>query len=125
MRHSTNHCILTALAIFNRAKRRRTTARQQLKFEILENRTVFSATPLAGLALVASSVTAGTVEAIDGSANNLAHTLWGSAGSDLLRIAAANYTDGISAPLSAGLPSARAISNAVAAQAEDVDILND
>jgi peroxidase len=124
MRHSTNHYILTALAVFNRAKRRRTSARQHLKFETLEDRTVFSATPLTSTVSITNPITAGAVESINGSGNNLANTLWGSAGTDLLRIAAAAYADGISAPVSAGLPSARAISNAVASQAEGVDVLN-
>src|SRR4051812_43622307 len=124
MRHSTNHYILTALAIFNRAKRQRTTVRQHLKFESLEDRTVFSATPLTSTISVTNPITAAAVESINGTGNNLANTLWGSAGTDLLRIAAAAYADGISAPVSAGLPSARAISNAVVSQAEDVDILN-
>jgi peroxidase len=124
MRHSKNYYILSAIAVFNRAKRKRTTARQHLKFETLEDRTVFSATPLTSVAAITNPITSGAVESIDGIGNNLTNTLWGSTGTDLLRVAAANYADGVSAPLAAGLPSARAISNAVAAQAEDVDILN-
>lgn len=49
---------------------------------------------------------------IDGVGNNLAHPSWGSAGSDLLRRAAAQYADGLSAP-TAGRPSAREISNLI------------
>jgi hypothetical protein len=55
------------------------------------------------------------VASIDGTGNNLTHPLWGSAGSDLLRMAPAAYADGISAPAGATRPSARAISNALAA----------
>src|SRR3954447_5917843 len=48
----------------------------------------------------------------DGTGNNLANPLWGSAGSDYLREASgAHYADGIWAPVVAGLPSARAVSN--------------
>src|SRR4051795_3463740 len=124
MRHSTNQYVVFTLSILSRAKRRRSTARQHLRFETLEDRTVFSATPLATLTSLTNPITSAAVESIDGSGNNLSNTLWGSTGSDLLRIAAAAYADGISAPVTAGLPSARAISNAVVAQAEDVDILN-
>ena len=52
------------------------------------------------------------------------HTTWGSTDTDLLRIAAAAYADGISTPAGADRPDARAVSNAVMAQAADVDILN-
>jgi hypothetical protein len=55
------------------------------------------------------------VASIDGTGNNLTHPLWGSAGSDLLRMAPAAYADGIAAPAGATRPSARAISNALAA----------
>ena len=55
------------------------------------------------------------VASIDGTGNNLKHPLWGSAGSDLLRMAPAAYADGISAPAGATRPSPRAISNALAA----------
>jgi hypothetical protein len=55
---------------------------------------------------------------IDGTGNNLANPDWGSAGTDLLRIAAAAYADGVSAPAGAGLPSARAISNALSDQTD-------
>jgi hypothetical protein len=78
---------------------------------------VFSGTPL-------GSPLSAAIESIDGSGNNLQNPTWGSAGVDLLRIAPAAYTDGISSPAGADRPSARAISNAVAAQAPGVDILN-
>src|SRR5437879_1282839 len=62
--------------------------------------------------------------AIDGSGNNLAHPDWGSAGTDLLRLAPAAYADGISAPAGADRPSARVISNTIADQG-DADIISD
>src|SRR2546423_11537144 len=46
----------------------------------------------------------------DGTGNNLANPLWGSAGTDYLREASgAHYADGIWTPVVAGLPSARAV----------------
>ena len=53
---------------------------------------------------------------IDGSGNNLADPLMGSAGIPLLRIVPPDYADGVSVPAGAGRPGARAISNAVSAQ---------
>ena len=38
-----------------------------------------------------------TVEPIDGTGNNLANPTWGATGADLIRLAAAAYSDGISA----------------------------
>src|SRR5262245_57375157 len=56
----------------------------------------------------------------DGSGNNLANPLWGSAGTDYSREASgAHYADGISAPQVVGLPSARAVSNSLMTQGED------
>ena len=56
---------------------------------------------------------------IDGTGNNLANPLWGSAGTDYSREASgAHYADGISAPSVAGLPSARAVSNTLMSQGE-------
>ncbi|MDB5320508.1 MAG: peroxinectin precursor [Phycisphaerales bacterium] len=63
------------------------------------------------------------IATINGAGNNLAHPDWGSAGADLLRKALAAYTDGISSPAGAARPSARIVSNAVAASS--ADILND
>jgi peroxidase len=65
----------------------------------------------------------GDVESIDGTGNNLLHPKWGSAGVDLLRNAVADYSDGISSPAGSHRPSARAVSNAIAAS--DADLLND
>ncbi|MGF1601065.1 MAG: peroxidase family protein [Thermosynechococcaceae cyanobacterium] len=57
---------------------------------------------------------------IDGSGNNGANSDWGTPSTQLLRLTDADYDDGISAPRSAGLPSARAVSNAVVAQSGSV-----
>jgi peroxidase len=64
-----------------------------------------------------------SVESIDGTGNNLLHPTWGSTGVDLLRKTVAAYTDGVSSPAGATRPSARAISNAIAAS--DSSIVND
>lgn len=51
---------------------------------------------------------------LDGTGNNADHDTWGAAGADLVRIAPAAYTDGVSSPAGANRPGARAISNEVA-----------
>jgi hypothetical protein len=58
---------------------------------------------------------ASAVRSIDGTGNNLAHPAWGSTDEQLLRVAPAQYADGVSAPAGANRPSARAVSNALAA----------
>jgi peroxidase len=119
MRHSLSRYVFSVRGLLNQSgQRRRLAAKRHLKYESLEQRTLFSTTPMS------SSTTAAAVESIDGTGNNLTHTSWGSVNTDLLRIAAAAYADGISSPAGADRASARAISNAVASQAEDVDILN-
>lgn len=67
---------------------------------------------------------AADLESIDGTGNNLLHPTWGSAGSDFLRMAPAQYADGISAPSGADRPSARDVSNVLAAHPAD-ETLND
>src|SRR5262245_30805440 len=99
-----HHIIRTA------GRRRRTRASHvPLEVEPLDARILLSAT---------------TVRSIDGSGNNLANPDWGSAGSDLLRIAAAAYADGVSTPAGADRPSARVVSNTIADQ-RDADIISD
>lgn len=71
-------------------------------------------------ALEARSMPSAVVPSIDGTGNNLDHPEWGSVGADLLRYAPAAYADGISTPAGADRPSARAISNALAAQGESL-----
>src|SRR5207248_11519441 len=61
---------------------------------------------------------------IDGSGNNLAHPTWGEAGTDFLRVAPAQYADGVSAPAGASRPSARVVSNTVSDQQRQ-DTVND
>lgn len=106
----------------NSANSKKSTARsrsqrRRLCCEALEKRTVFNASGI-------GSMIPAAIESIDGTGNNVQHPTWGSAGVDLLRIAPAAYTDGIFSPAGADRPSARAISNAVAAQAPGVDVLN-
>jgi hypothetical protein len=60
-----------------------------------------------------------TYRTIDGSGNNLANPTWGEAGTDLLRLAPAQYGNGYSTPGGANRPSARVISNAIAGQPVD------
>lgn len=60
---------------------------------------------------------------IDGSGNNVDNPDFGSTEIELLRIANPEYEDGVSEPAGESRPSAREISNAVAAQSESV--LND
>src|SRR3954454_13744664 len=114
-RRSTMSSPLTAYVVSMRqllnrpSRRQRTKPKRHLKFESLENRQLFSVNT------VTTSSTASAVESIDGTGNNLVHTSWGSTNTDLLRIAAAAYADGISTPAGANRPDARAISNAVMA----------
>jgi hypothetical protein len=61
---------------------------------------------------------------IDGLGNNLRHTGWGAVGQDLLRIAPAQYADGVSAMNSTNRPSARLVSTTVATDPTDGGIPN-
>ena len=65
------------------------------------------------------------VEPIDGVGNNLNNTNWGSAGTDLLRLAPAAYADGISTPNLQGDLSAREISNLLNSQAVSTNSAED
>jgi hypothetical protein len=58
--------------------------------------------------------------AIDGSGNNILHPEWGTTDEQLLRTAPAEYGDGISTPAGSDRLSARAISEMVVAQPEEV-----
>ncbi len=73
--------------------------RKQCRIEPLEVRLAMSA----------------NVESFDGTGNNLQHASWGSDNTQLLRIAPAQYGDGISTPAGADRPSARQISDVVSA----------
>lgn len=57
---------------------------------------------------------------IDGSGNNQVNPGWGAAGEVFLRRAQPGYADGLSLPAGEGRPSARAVSNAVHAQASSL-----
>ena len=61
---------------------------------------------------------------VDGTGNNVAQMEWGSTQENLLRLAKAEYGDGISTPNGTDRPSPRAISNAIADQS-DKDIVTD
>src|SRR5262249_26456871 len=77
-----------------------TTWRRRLELDRLEDRALMDA----------------GFRTIDGTGNNPNHPDWGSAGEDLLRKAPAAYADGMSAPAGAARPSARVISNTIAAE---------
>jgi hypothetical protein len=62
---------------------------------------------------------AADLRSYDGTSNNLSNPQWGSTDEALLRIAAAEYADGLNTPAGADRPSARAISNAVVAETEE------
>src|SRR5262245_33377683 len=97
-------------------------ARTRLSLEQLEVRQLMAAdllsSTLTGNAL--SSPTTSTplvaVRTFDGTGNNLTHWQWGSTAEELLRKAAAEYGDGVSTLGGTDRPSARVISNAIAAQ---------
>src|SRR3954471_10088355 len=102
-------------------------ARTRLSLEQLEDRQLMAADTIAStLASTFSSTTTRSptststlvvaTRTIDGTGNNLLHAEWGSTGEELLRKAAAEYGDGISSLAGADRPSARTISNAIAAQ---------
>jgi hypothetical protein len=57
-----------------------------------------------------------TPPSFDGSGNNTGNPAWGQADTPLVRLMAADYGDGLSAPAGAGRPSTRVVSNTVSAQ---------
>ncbi|MDZ4852873.1 MAG: peroxidase family protein [Pirellulaceae bacterium] len=61
---------------------------------------------------------------IDGTGNNLAQSEWGSTNETLLRLAASEYSDGVSSPNGTNRPSPREISNVLADQGSE-DIISD
>jgi hypothetical protein len=60
------------------------------------------------------------IRSIDGTGNNLDDPTLGSAGTELRRLVDADYADGIAEPNDEGLPSAREVSNVLAAQDESI-----
>ncbi|MCA9235799.1 MAG: hypothetical protein KDA44_10030 [Planctomycetales bacterium] len=68
---------------------------------------------------IPSPVAAALARAFDGSGNNVANPEWGSVGEQLLRMADAQYGDGVSSLAGEFRPSAREISNELAQQDAD------
>ena len=87
--------------------------------EALEPRSLMSVTPPVVRPLAPSAGPAPAAmlpaESIDGTGNNAAHPTWGAVGADLLRLSPAAYGDGIATPSGADRPSARLVSNLLAA----------
>jgi hypothetical protein len=90
-----------------------------LRIESLEARALLAAdiglTDLNDLDLAADQIAS-----IDGSGNNVDNPQWGTTNEQLLRTTTVEYADGISDPAGADRPSAREVSNAVAAQTESI-----
>jgi hypothetical protein len=61
---------------------------------------------------------------IDGTGNNLLHPDWGAVGQDLLRVAPAQYADGVSALGGVGRPSPRLISDVLVTDSTDGNLPN-
>lgn len=80
---------------------------------------ILSKTSLFLILLLISSVARGENRAIDGLGNNLSNPTWGAAGTNLARMAAPAYDDGLSTPRGSSLvlPNPRDVSNVVVAQA--------
>lgn len=72
-------------------------------------------------AICLSAVAAAEDRSYDGSGNNLLNPTWGTAGANLMRMAPADYADGMYAPSGGSRPGARAISNAIVAQSVMID----
>jgi hypothetical protein len=117
----------------------------QLQLETLEPRQYLAADLLSGAALLETAESTDTVQiasrvsplifstlrgvvipttraearTFDGTNNNLANPEWGSVGEQLLRVAEAEYGDGVSTPAGVDRPSAREISNAIVDQDDE------
>jgi hypothetical protein len=100
-----------------RALRRNSKEFTQHAADVLEPRVLLSATAVAPVAKPPAPSASG-VESFDGSGNNVANPTWGQAGTDLIRLTPAQYTNGINSPSLAQDPSARLISNIVNNQAD-------
>ncbi len=94
----------------------RAAGRCRLCCEPLETRQMMSVSPLVSPADDTGVVGSQGVEPIDGVGNNIADPTLGAANTEFARITAANFADGIDAPNSPDLPSARVISNVTANQ---------
>jgi peroxidase len=105
----------------------RTHTLSRFSLEQLEARQLMAADLLSSGLLSTLSTTTTPIVATrtyDGTGNNLSHVQWGSTDEQLLRIAAAAYSDGISSLAGANRPSARVISNAIAAQDDTTALSN-
>ncbi len=91
---------------------------RQLQLEKLQARELM-AIDLAGLARPGDLPT----YSVDGTGNNKTQTEWGSTNEDLLRLANAEYGNGVSSPAGLNRPSAREISNILSDQG-DADIIS-
>ncbi len=100
-------------------------ARKRRMIEMLEARQMMAADTLGQPLLSISNPTAiVAVRTYDGSDNNLANPQWGSTDEQLLRVADAAYTDGVSSLAGADRPDARTVSNELAADVSET-ALND
>lgn len=103
--------------------RRSRSARNRLALETLEVRQLMAADLQAQtLSGISSPTVQVAVRSYDGTGNNLIDTELGSTNEQLIHVAAAEYGDGISTLAGADRPSARVISNAIAAQDEDTEL---
>jgi hypothetical protein len=81
-----------------------------------EEKTLAGLTPRSGFLpqdLVQGPGPSGPVPSLDGKSNNPCHPMWGAAGADLVRVAGAAYSDGISTPAGENRANPRLISNTV------------
>jgi hypothetical protein len=93
-----------------RALRRNPKQFTQQAADVLEPRVLLSGTTAASAA--------SNVESFNGSGNNLAHPTWGQAGTDLLRVSAPQYANGINSPSLPQNPSARLVSDILNSQTD-------
>lgn len=103
--------------------RRRRLSGQRLASERLEERQMLAADAVESidLSLLDNDLLIVEVASIDGAGNNAANPDWGAAGTELLRNTTVEYADGLSDPAGDDRPSARVISNEVAAQSESIE----
>ncbi|QDV48920.1 peroxidase family protein [Gimesia fumaroli] len=107
--------------LFRKPNRHRRAARQSTHFsavEHLEDRQLLSAVNSLSTDIIDSDTEWNTVTeyaSIDGTGNNIDNPELGSPGTQLIRLAEAAYGDGLSTPAGEDRPSAREISNVIAA----------
>lgn len=109
----------------NHPNRTARAARKHLTLETLEVRHLMAAADLLSTSALRNPSTPTSpivaIRSFDGTGNNLLNFELGSTNEQLLRAALAEYGDGISTLAGADRPSARVISNALAAQDEDAE----